>query len=215
MAAAQLAEPLAYPVNCHSCLGRFDAVGAPWCSCLVTQRTLVCSSCGACFCKASVAYKQKFWSAAPKSMWERNFEENHVSFVPRVQPSLQEVTRPLVLVVDDERDIRRIATRAIESLGYGVILGRTGWEGLELARRYRPDLVLTDALMPQLDGREMCRKIKEDPQTAGLKVVVMTGLYTKPRYRTEGLRYFRADDYLTKPLEFAQLRSVLHRHLGC
>jgi CheY-like chemotaxis protein len=215
MAAANLAEPLAYPVDCQACRGRFDALGASWCSCLVTQRTLVCSSCGACFCKAPAAYKQKFWSAAPKHLWDRNFEEHHVSFVPGAQPSLAEVARPLVLVVDDERDIQRIASRAIESLGYGVILGRTGWEGLELARRYRPDLVLTDALMPLLDGREMCRKIKEDPQTAGLKVVVMTGLFTKPSYRTEGLRYFRADDYLTKPLEFAQLRSVLHKHLGC
>jgi CheY-like chemotaxis protein len=215
MASPNAAESQTYPVNCHSCRQSFDAMGAAWCSCLVSQRSLVCSACGACFCKAPPSYKQKFWSAAPKQMWERNFEEHHVAFTPRIQPSSGAVVRPLVLVVDDERDIQRIASRAIESLGYGVILGRTGWEGLELARRYLPDLVLTDALMPLLDGREMCRKIKEDPQTAGLKVVVMTGLYTKPNYRTEGLRYFRADDYLSKPLEFAELRSLLHKHLGC
>ena len=215
MGTANATEPQSYEASCHSCGARFDALVAGWCSCLFSQRTLVCPSCESCFCKAPPGYKQRFWSSAPRSLWDRNFEEHHVAFTPRAHPDEGVTTRPLVLVVDDERDIQRVASRVIESLGYGVILGRTGWEGLELARRYRPDLVLTDALMPQLDGREMCRKIKDDPETAGLKVVVMTGLYTKPSYRHEGLRYFRADDYLTKPLEFAELRSVLQKHLGC
>ena len=79
--------------------------------------------------------------------------------------------RPLILVVDDEKDIQRVAVRVLESLGYGLVLAPNGEAGLEIARRYKPDLVLSDALMPKLDGREMCLRLKNDPETAGIKVV--------------------------------------------
>lgn len=205
---------LVYNVSCHNCLTNFDALEVPFCSCIVTQRTLICPGCLTCFCKASPAYKQKFWAGAPRNLWNKNFEEHHAAFVPPQNPTPSAVIRPLVLVVDDEIDIQRITTHAVESLGYGVILGRNGEEGLELIRRYVPDLVLTDALMPKLDGREMCRQVKSDPATAGVKVVVMTALYTSVKYRTEALGYFRADVYLIKPLEFSQLRAILQKYLG-
>jgi len=94
------------------------------------------------------------------------------------------------------------------------VVARNGQEGLDLAKRYRPDLVLSDALMPQMDGREMCRRIKEDPETAGAKTIVMTGLYTAVKYRTEAHKAYKVDDYLTKPLDFALLREMLQKHLG-
>ena len=121
-----------------------------------------------------------------------------------------------MLVVDDEKDIQRVATRVIESLGYGLVVAHDGEEGLALARRYRPELVLTDALMPRLDGREMGRRIKARPASAARppKVVVMTALYTNMKYRTEGFKVFKVDDYLAKPLAFDDLRSVLQKHLG-
>jgi CheY-like chemotaxis protein len=78
--------------------------------------------------------------------------------------------------VDDEPDIQRIAARTIASLGYGLVVGRDGLEGLELARRCQPDLVLSDALMPRMDGRKMCRRLKQDHATRDVKVVVMTAL---------------------------------------
>ena len=73
---------------------------------------------------------------------------------------------------------------------------------------------LADALMPKMDGREMCRRIKEDPETAGIKVVVMTSVYVHPKYRTEGVRVYQADEYLTKPLDLSQLSAFLQKHLG-
>ena len=74
------------------------------------------------------------------------------------------MARPLVLLVDDEKDIQRVASRVIQSLGYGLVLGHNGEEGLELAPRYKPDLVLTDALMPRMDGREMARRSRRKPR---------------------------------------------------
>jgi CheY-like chemotaxis protein len=203
-----------YAVACHKCQARFDALKAEWCSCLVSERTLACPSCGTCFCKAAPAFKHKFWSAAPKAMWDRKFAERDDKFEPPANPAPGDAPRPLVLLVDDERDIQRVAIRVLRELGYGVVLARDGVEGLALAKSHKPDLVLTDALMPKLDGREMGRQIKTDPETANAKVVVMTALYTAAKYRQEGLRAFKADDYLSKPLEAAELRAVLERLLG-
>lgn len=203
-----------YAVSCHACQATFDALDTPWCSCLVTERTLVCPTCLACFCKAKPQYKQGFWRSAPKSLWERKLTEHrHAGELPP-NPPPTEAVRPLVLLVDDERDIQRVAASAILSLGYGLAVARNGQEGLALAREYRPDLVLSDALMPGLDGREMCRRIKEDPENSRVRTVVMTALYTAVKYKTEAIRAFGVDDYLTKPLEFALLRDVLQKHLG-
>jgi CheY-like chemotaxis protein len=203
-----------YVVSCYNCQASFDALASSWCSCLVTRRTVVCSSCLTCFCKAPVSYRQKFWELAPQSMWNRAIAEGATAFELPPNPPPDELPRPLVLVVDDEEDIQRVAVRTIRSLGYGVVVAVNGMEGLELARKYRPDLVLADAFMPKLDGREMCLRLKTDPATSETKVVIMTGIYTAARYRSEAFREFRADDYLVKPLQFRELRDVLQKHLA-
>jgi hypothetical protein len=64
------ARPAQYTIACATCRGAFDAAAAEWCSCLVTERTLVCPHCGSCFCKASTSYKSHFWSGAPRSLWD-------------------------------------------------------------------------------------------------------------------------------------------------
>jgi CheY-like chemotaxis protein len=209
-----MATPETHSAACHSCAETFDALAAPWCSCLVTERTLKCPHCGRCFCKAPVAYKSRFWSGAPRALWDRKFKEHHADFAPSANPEPEAAPRPLVLVVDDEKDIQRVAGRVIESLGYGLIVAHDGEEGLALARRYRPELVLTDALMPRLDGREMGRRIKEDPACGATRVVVMTALYTNMKYRNEGFKVFKVDDYMAKPLAFDDLRGILQKHLG-
>jgi CheY-like chemotaxis protein len=203
-----------YVVSCHACQATFDALDTPWCSCLVTERTLVCPACLACFCKAKPQYKQAFWRAAPRSLWDRKLGEHQRSGELPENPPPGEAQRPMVLLVDDEKDIQRVAFRVLEALGYGVVLARNGVEGLELARLYRPDLVLTDALMPKLDGREMSLQIKSDPVLAGIKTVVMTALYKGIRYESEAYKNFKVDGYLAKPLDVEQLSAVLKKHLG-
>jgi Response regulator containing a CheY-like receiver domain and a GGDEF domain len=203
-----------YVISCYNCQASFDALASSWCSCLVTKRTVVCSSCLTCFCKAPIAYRQKFWELAPQSMWNRMIAEGATAFELPPNPPPDELPRPLVLVVDDEKDIQRVAVRTIESLGYGVIVAINGMEGLEIARKYHPDLILTDAFMPELDGREMCLRLKTDPETSETKIVIMTGIYTAARYRSEAFREFLADAYLTKPLQFRELQDVLRKHLA-
>ena len=202
-----------YAVSCFSCQARFDALASQWCSCLTGTRTLVCPMCGSCFCKAIAAYKQKFWEHAPQSLGDRAIAEKKNGFQPPPNPPVHSVSRPLVLVVDDEPDVQRAALLALQELGCGAVLAADGMEGFELACRYRPDLVLADAFMPKLDGREMCRRLKKNSATADLKVVIMTAVYTAARYRSEAFREFNADDYLAKPLEFRELKAVLARQL--
>lgn len=207
-------DPETYVVACYSCRATFDALQATWCSCLASEHTFVCPSCLTCFCKSTPQYKQAFWRGAPKAIWDRKLGEHahDLQLPPNPEPS--QVARPLVLVVDDEKDIQTAASHAITGLGYGVVIARNGQEGLELSKLYLPDLVLSDALMPQMDGREMCRRIKEDPATAKTKTVVMTALYTAVKYKSEAYKAYRVDDYLTKPLDFAALRETLQKHLG-
>jgi CheY-like chemotaxis protein len=209
-----MADPDTYIVACSSCQASFDALKAAWCTCLASERSVTCPGCGACFCKGAAAYRQQFWRDAPKAMWERKFEEHSIRSGPIENPPVEDVKRPLVLLVDDEPSIQRVASLAIVGLGYGLVVGQNGEEGLDIAKRYKPDLVLTDALMPRMDGREMCRRIKEDPETASAKVVVMTSLYTNMKYHHEAHKSYRVDDFLNKPLDFDQLKSLLQKYLG-
>ncbi|MFI5120845.1 MAG: PleD family two-component system response regulator [Thermoanaerobaculia bacterium] len=202
-------SPPSYYVDCVSCGTSFNALNVPWCSCLATERTLVCSLCGKCFCQAPRAYRQKFWSEAPPPLWEAKLKEHHRPAEPAPNPPPESVRRPLLLVVDDEAGIRHMAAKAAARLGFGVIEAGDGVEGKTLAKKYRPDIILTDALMPRLEGREMCRRLKADPETQDIKIIVMTSLYKGQRYRSEAMSNFGADGYLSKPLDPDLLASTL------
>lgn len=201
--------PSSYYVDCASCGTPFNALGAAWCSCLAAERTLVCSGCGKCFCQAPRAYRQRFWGDAPPALWEAKLKEHRRPAAPPQNPPTESVRRPLLLIVDDEAGIRRMAAQTAERLGFGVIEAGDGVEGRNLARRYRPEVILTDALMPRLEGREMCRRIKDDPETRDIKVIIMTSLYKGQRYRSEAMTEFGADGYLAKPVAPELLATAL------
>ena len=84
------------------------------------------------------------------------------------------MTRPLILIVDDELDSRILMRFFVESWGYRVALAAGGSEALEKAAALNPELVLLDCEMPGMEGRETCHRLKHDPDTAQIPVV-MTG----------------------------------------
>ncbi|MBV9496689.1 MAG: response regulator [Acidobacteria bacterium] len=202
-----------YSVACFHCRVIFDAVEADWCSCLTKERTLVCTNCLTCFCKAAPAYKEKFWVEAPPKLFERKSSEARRAggLPPNLEPD--DVARPLILAVEDDEDIQSIVQRVCQNLGYGFIYALNGQDGLDLAHQYRPNLILSDAFMPKLDGREMCRMLKEEPSFRDTRMVVMTGLYTDTKYRSEALKRFHVDDYLAKPVAVTDLINLLQKHL--
>jgi len=203
-------KPSRYVVHCHSCRLAFDAIEAAWCGCVTKSRSLVCPHCNRCFCEAPHSYNRTFWGDAPQPMWERraHYRESQTRPLPAAQ------IRPLVLVVDDDPDVLTFASGSIAELGYGIIAASSAEEALILAAQYRPDLILTDALMPKIDGREMCRRIKDTPELAGTRVVIMTAVYKSSRYLTEATHTFGADGLVVKPLTFENLQSVLKANLS-
>jgi CheY-like chemotaxis protein len=125
-----------------------------------------------------------------------------------------EIARPMVLVVDDSKLIRTTTLRIVRALGYGAIEAADAEQAVALTLLYRPEVVLSDALMPKTDGRDMCRTIKNNSATRNTKVVIMTGLYKAPHYKYEAFHTFGVDEYLLKPIEPQELRKLLERLAG-
>lgn len=107
-----------------------------------------------------------------------------------------------VLVVDDNADIRAYVARHLSPL-YRVLEAADGQQGLELVRRHPPDLVLSDVMMPVMDGYALCRALKSDPETDFVPVILLTAR-AEAEDRLAGLTE-RADDYLTKPFDVPEL----------
>jgi CheY-like chemotaxis protein len=209
---------LIYETACFGCKREFDAITAEWCDCLSTERTLVCPHCQNCFCEMPRSVRDNFWARAPKELWVRKVEMKRGSTTRSadeyVNPPVAALRRPAVLVVDDEPVIRAIASDTIRSMNYGLVVAHNGEEGLELAHIYAPELVLSDAFMPRLDGREMAKRIKAAPELNGTRIIIMTSLYTSAQHKHEALREFHVDEFVTKPLQIKRLRSLLQRMLG-
>ncbi len=121
-----------------------------------------------------------------------------------------------VLVVDDEPADVALLQAYLEAEGYQVMTAYRGEEALEKAFVRQPDLVLLDVLMPGLDGFEVCRRLKADPRTQFVPVVILTAL-REPGDKVAGAEA-GADDFLTKPFErvelLARVRNLLQlKHL--
>lgn len=105
-----------------------------------------------------------------------------------------------ILIADDVEENRYMLQMLLTGHGHEVLVARNGMEALEMARAGNPDLILSDVLMPQMDGFELCRQCKRDDDLAGVPFVFYTATYTDPKDRDFGLS-LGADRYLVKPLE--------------
>lgn len=202
-----------YIVNCHACGMPFDALIAVECDCLHPVRSYRCPNCSVCFCEAGKRVNDEFWRNAPRPMWDRRRASRPVGTpsADKNEPP-ETIKRPVVLFADDDPVGRLIARQVIVALGFGIVAAPDGRQALDLARRYRPELIVTDALMPLLDGREMSRIVKEElPDT---KIVVITSVYKDSRYKHEAIRSFHVDEYLPKPIRPEDLRAVVQKYLG-
>ena len=118
-----------------------------------------------------------------------------------------------VLIVEDEPDIRDLLAFHLEREGYHVTRSRTGADALRQVRARPPDLILLDLMLPELGGLDVCRRLRQDPRTASVPIVMLTARGEEVD-RILGLE-LGADDYIVKPFSpkevVARVRAVLRR----
>ncbi len=118
-----------------------------------------------------------------------------------------------ILIVEDDGDIQELIAYNLVREGFEVWQALTGEEGLRLAKSLRPDLILLDLMLPGIDGWEVCRSIRKDPEIGGIPIVMLTAKGEDVDVVT-GLE-IGADDYVTKPFSprilTARIRAVLRR----
>ena len=118
-----------------------------------------------------------------------------------------------ILIIDDEADIRDILSYNLKKEGFNVYSAENGSSGMELAKRYNPDLILLDVMMPEMDGIEVCENLKSDTATKNILICFLTA-------RSEDysqIAGFEAggDDYVSKPVKpkvlLSRIKAILRR----
>ena len=121
--------------------------------------------------------------------------------------------RQEILVVEDEPDIRGLVVLHLEREGFRCRTAANGPDAVREAKAHRPDLIVLDLMLPGLDGLEVCRRLRADPETAGVPIIMLTAKADEVD-RVVGLE-LGADDYVAKPFSprelVARARAVLRR----
>ena len=116
-----------------------------------------------------------------------------------------------ILIVDDLKDnlvsIKALLKNYIP--GCEVITALSGQEGIDIAGKEQPDTILLDIIMPEMDGYETCKKLKEDESTKHIPVIMLTAIKTYAANRVKGLNY-GADAFLSKPIEESELSAQVN-----
>ena len=116
-----------------------------------------------------------------------------------------------VLVVDDSPVNLQVLVRTLHGSGHRILAAKNGLAALEIARRARPDLMLLDVMMPEIDGFEVCRAIKADPETHDTVVIFLSAL-GEVSDKVAGLK-LGAVDYITKPIQAEEVLARVETHL--
>ncbi|MGD8370176.1 MAG: response regulator [Syntrophobacterales bacterium] len=106
-----------------------------------------------------------------------------------------------VLVVDDELEIRDLLSEVLQQEGYDVLLASAGEEAIELAKGETPHVILLDVRMPGIDGIEVCKRLKTDPKTQYIPIIMITGYDENKIAAIE----VGADDFVNKPIDLVEL----------
>jgi two-component system response regulator MprA len=118
------------------------------------------------------------------------------------------IDRALILVVERDPHVKKLEQFFLEQAGYRVEFAEDGVQGLERARVLTPRILVTEIMLPRLDGLKVCRSLKSDPATSGILVLVFSILSAEDRAREAG-----ADAFLLKPLDDARLVETVTKLL--
>ncbi len=117
-----------------------------------------------------------------------------------------------ILVVDDEENIRKLVHYNLILDGYDVIMAVDGKEGLEKAIQEKPDLILLDIMMPEMDGLEVCSRLKKNPETRDIPIFMLSA--KGQMQDLEDAFEMGADNYITKPFDVDKLSEIIQFKLN-
>jgi len=124
------------------------------------------------------------------------------------------VDRKKVLIVDDEGDIRDFLKQRLLRHKYEAITASSGKEAPSICKMNRPDLVLLDIAMPELDGYETCKIIKQDIETKDIPILLLTGKELEPKGIIERCKELGAQGYISKLSRFEDLLAKIKEVIG-
>jgi len=119
--------------------------------------------------------------------------------------------KPLILCIDDDHDILRLIERFLASSGYNVITADSGLKGLKIVNKAKPNLILLDVMMPEMDGYDVSSRLQKNSETAYIPVIFVTAL-GEEQDKTKAFSV-GAVDYLVKPIQKDILIHKVHTHI--
>lgn len=121
--------------------------------------------------------------------------------------------RKKILIVDDEKDVLLMLKKRLIAIGFSVIAADNGNDALVLAESERPDVIILDVLMPSVDGPEVAQKLREIPETKGIPVIFLTGMFPKHEEKKQG-RMVAGNMLFDKPYDTEQLLLAINKALS-
>lgn len=119
--------------------------------------------------------------------------------------------RKKILIVDDEPDILRLTVIRLEGLGYEILQAIDSESALELLKKKRPDLILLDLLLPQMQGDELCKKLKSDIKFKDIPIILFTASIVRV---PDKVKEIGAEDYIMKPFEPEELLYKIKKFIS-
>lgn len=164
--------------------------------------------------EVGAGFRKAAESAAPLKQWADKLSQECAPILDSVRAlnALADRTQPMVLVVDDDEFQCKIMARILDAENYRLLFAGSGVETLGLLRRMRPDLILMDVMLPDMDGVEITRRVKAIPQLARIPVIMITGK-SERSVITESLKA-GAMDFLVKPFERDTLITKVRQALN-
>lgn len=117
-----------------------------------------------------------------------------------------------ILVTDDAPDILLVIQKTFESAGYEVLTALNGKEAYQKTIELKPDLIVSDILMPLMNGFKLCDELKTNPKYSHIPIILMTAVYRQPDHVEMGFK-FGADAYISKPFKPEQLLEIVKQLL--
>ena len=120
-----------------------------------------------------------------------------------------------ILIVDDEKEVANLIEEYVSIMGdYDLVKAFSGTEALDMAGKLMPDLILLDIMMDDIEGTDICRAIKAEEETAHIPVIAVTVIHKVDEVRYNDIMESGIDEYVTKPIDFDNLKGLLDRYLG-